>query len=270
MEPARANRGGGARQAARLPAVRGAAGGVAAERVAGPDVPLRIVRRWLCPRGTLETLDQQEKRMAREARVRQLLAGGAGRDGARPRGRDRAARAGAGAGAQVAGAVRPAGGDAHGARAPAHRHLVAGGRADRRVHRATQRRRTRGVGRAPRLRPGHSGVWAALQASFAHAGWLHLLGNVYFLAAFGDGVEQRAPRLAVCGRVPGDRRAGARRRERRSPAGRRHRRQRRRGGRGRRVRRVTAARPGRDRSWSARSSASASSPSASSGPPSRC
>jgi membrane associated rhomboid family serine protease len=28
----------------------------------------------------------------------------------------------------------------------------------------------------------------------AHAGWLHLLGNVYFLVAFGDGVEQYLPR----------------------------------------------------------------------------
>ena len=29
---------------------------------------------------------------------------------------------------------------------------------------------------------------------FAHAGVAHLIGNVYFLLAFGDGVEQRAPR----------------------------------------------------------------------------
>jgi membrane associated rhomboid family serine protease len=47
--------------------------------------------------------------------------------------------------------------------------------------------------------PEHRGVWPALTATFVHAGWLHLLGNVYFLLAFGDGVEQRAPRwlLAV-------------------------------------------------------------------------
>jgi membrane associated rhomboid family serine protease len=43
------------------------------------------------------------------------------------------------------------------------------------------------------------GAWAALQAAFAHAGWMHLLGNVYFLAAFGDGVEQRASRWIYAG-----------------------------------------------------------------------
>jgi membrane associated rhomboid family serine protease len=42
--------------------------------------------------------------------------------------------------------------------------------------------------------PSHRGLWAAVKATFAHAGWWHLLGNVYFLLAFGDGVEQRAPR----------------------------------------------------------------------------
>jgi membrane associated rhomboid family serine protease len=42
--------------------------------------------------------------------------------------------------------------------------------------------------------PAHRGLWAAVKATFAHAGWWHLLGNVYFLLAFGDGVEQRVPR----------------------------------------------------------------------------
>jgi len=42
--------------------------------------------------------------------------------------------------------------------------------------------------------PGHRGLAAAAIATFAHAGWGHLLGNFYFLLAFGDGVEQRAPR----------------------------------------------------------------------------
>ena len=42
--------------------------------------------------------------------------------------------------------------------------------------------------------PAHRGLWIAVTATFAHAGWWHLLGNVYFLLAFGDGVEQRAPR----------------------------------------------------------------------------
>lgn len=42
--------------------------------------------------------------------------------------------------------------------------------------------------------PDHRGLWAAVKAVFAHAGWGHLIGNVYFLLAFGDGVEQRAPR----------------------------------------------------------------------------
>ena len=40
-------------------------------------------------------------------------------------------------------------------------------------------------------------AWAALTAVFVHAGWLHLLGNVYFLLAFGDGVEQRVRRAAL-------------------------------------------------------------------------
>jgi membrane associated rhomboid family serine protease len=42
--------------------------------------------------------------------------------------------------------------------------------------------------------PGNRGLWAATRATFAHAGVGHLLGNFYFLLAFGDGVEQRAPR----------------------------------------------------------------------------
>jgi membrane associated rhomboid family serine protease len=42
--------------------------------------------------------------------------------------------------------------------------------------------------------PAHRGLWAAVEATFAHAGVAHLIGNVYFLLAFGDGVEQRAPR----------------------------------------------------------------------------
>ena len=42
--------------------------------------------------------------------------------------------------------------------------------------------------------PANRGLWAAVKATFAHAGVTHLIGNVYFLLAFGDGVEQRAPR----------------------------------------------------------------------------
>src|SRR5262249_51144989 len=42
--------------------------------------------------------------------------------------------------------------------------------------------------------PGRRGLVAATIAMFMHAGWGHLLGNFYFLLAFGDGVEQRAPR----------------------------------------------------------------------------
>ena len=42
--------------------------------------------------------------------------------------------------------------------------------------------------------PANRGLWAAVKATFVHAGWLHLFGNIYFLLAFGDGVEQRAPR----------------------------------------------------------------------------
>ena len=42
--------------------------------------------------------------------------------------------------------------------------------------------------------PANRGVWAAVKATFAHAGVSHLIVNVYFLLAFGDGVEQRVPR----------------------------------------------------------------------------
>jgi membrane associated rhomboid family serine protease len=45
--------------------------------------------------------------------------------------------------------------------------------------------------------PANRGLWAALKATFAHAGVSHLIGNVYFLLAFGDGVEQRVPRWLV-------------------------------------------------------------------------
>ncbi|MHB8873714.1 MAG: rhomboid family intramembrane serine protease, partial [Myxococcaceae bacterium] len=40
-------------------------------------------------------------------------------------------------------------------------------------------------------------VLSAFSANFAHFGLLHLLGNVYFLLAFGDGVEQRVPTAAL-------------------------------------------------------------------------
>ena len=46
---------------------------------------------------------------------------------------------------------------------------------------------------------GRGGPWHAFTAIFAHFGWLHLLGNVYFLVAFGDGVEQRLPRALFVG-----------------------------------------------------------------------
>jgi len=42
--------------------------------------------------------------------------------------------------------------------------------------------------------PDHRGLLAAVTAAFSHAGVGHLLGNFYFLLAFGDGVEQRVPR----------------------------------------------------------------------------
>jgi membrane associated rhomboid family serine protease len=42
--------------------------------------------------------------------------------------------------------------------------------------------------------PGNRGLVHATRALFVHAGWTHLVGNVYFLLAFGDGVEQRVPR----------------------------------------------------------------------------
>lgn len=40
---------------------------------------------------------------------------------------------------------------------------------------------------------GDSGLWQAFTSIFVHFGWLHLLGNIFFLLAFGDGVEQKLP-----------------------------------------------------------------------------
>jgi len=40
---------------------------------------------------------------------------------------------------------------------------------------------------------------SSLTSIFIHAGVLHLVGNVYFLLAFGDGVEQRVPRWLLVG-----------------------------------------------------------------------
>jgi len=42
--------------------------------------------------------------------------------------------------------------------------------------------------------PENRGLLSALRAALSHAGYGHLLGNFYFLLAFGDGVEQRVPR----------------------------------------------------------------------------
>ncbi len=47
------------------------------------------------------------------------------------------------------------------------------------------------------LDPAHPELLAALGANLLHFGWLHLLGNLYFLLSFGDGVEQRLPRWMV-------------------------------------------------------------------------
>jgi membrane associated rhomboid family serine protease len=43
-------------------------------------------------------------------------------------------------------------------------------------------------------RAGSGTVFDAFTATFTHFGWAHLIGNVYFLMVFGDGVEQRLPR----------------------------------------------------------------------------
>jgi membrane associated rhomboid family serine protease len=40
-------------------------------------------------------------------------------------------------------------------------------------------------------------AWSAVRAVFLHAGLVHLAGNLYFLVAFGDGVEQRLGRPAM-------------------------------------------------------------------------
>ena len=150
---------------------------------------------WLCPRGTIETLEQQDKRMAREAAFASFS----------PAERAEMAR-------DLAAATAPQEREL----GLAHKLLALCGLP---VVTRTERLRSAivtwslvgvliavfftqrsgdgleaSVGRLA-YGPGHSGVWAALQGSFAHTGWLHLLGNIYFLAVFGDGVEQRAPRL---------------------------------------------------------------------------
>jgi membrane associated rhomboid family serine protease len=150
---------------------------------------------WLCPRGTIETLDQQDKRIAREIAFASFS----------PAERAEMAR-------DLAAATAPQ----DQALGPVHKVMALCGLP---VVMRTERLRLpiitwslvavllavfiaqqRGDGLEASVErlaygPGHSGVWAALRASFAHAGWFHLLGNVYFLAVFGDGVEQRAPRL---------------------------------------------------------------------------
>ncbi len=40
----------------------------------------------------------------------------------------------------------------------------------------------------------HPGLWSGIRALFVHNDWLHLLGNTYFVLAFGAVVEQRVPR----------------------------------------------------------------------------
>lgn len=49
-------------------------------------------------------------------------------------------------------------------------------------------------------------AWRAFTATFAHFSWLHVIGNIGFLIAFGDGVEQRMPRwmlvLSFVGAAP--------------------------------------------------------------------
>jgi membrane associated rhomboid family serine protease len=159
-------------------------------------------RGWLCPRGTLETLDQQEKRIARELAFASFS----------PAERAEMAR------------------DLAAETAPQDRELglvhkllaLCGLPVVRRMERArlpiitwslvgvlvavfiAQQRGDGLEASVARLAyaPQHVGVWAALQASFAHAGWFHLLGNAYFLAAFGDGVEQRTPRLLYAAAFP--------------------------------------------------------------------
>jgi len=42
-------------------------------------------------------------------------------------------------------------------------------------------------------------LWRAITACLVHFNLLHLVGNVFFLLAFGDAVEQRVPRLLWVG-----------------------------------------------------------------------
>jgi membrane associated rhomboid family serine protease len=42
-------------------------------------------------------------------------------------------------------------------------------------------------------------ILSAVTACFVHRGWIHLIGNVYFLLVFGDAVEQKLSRLVYAG-----------------------------------------------------------------------
>jgi membrane associated rhomboid family serine protease len=151
---------------------------------------------WLCPRGTIDTLARRELQLGREAAFASFS----------PEERAAMARELA---AETADAVPDP------PLSPLHRLLAAFG-----LPVVTRIRRERlplvtwalalalvavfvGELRGPGLDqavarlgygPAHRGLGAAVQATFAHGGWAHIAGNVYFLLAFGDGVEQRAPR----------------------------------------------------------------------------
>jgi membrane associated rhomboid family serine protease/Zn-finger nucleic acid-binding protein len=153
-------------------------------------------RGWLCPRGTIDTLARREQQIAREAAFASFSP------------EERAAMAREIAAESAAAAPEPP--------LPLVQRVLAllGLPVVTRIERerlplvtwvlalvliAVFVGELRGAGldeAAARLGygPDHRGLWAAVRATFAHAGWAHLIGNVYFLLAFGDGVEQRAPR----------------------------------------------------------------------------
>ena len=212
---------------------------------------------WLCPRGTLEHAGARRSADAARDRVRELLAGGAGGDGARDRGRDRGVRARSGAAAWCTRCSRCCGLPVVmriRARAPAARHL---GRS-RWLLIAVFVAELRGDGLEARSRASAT-VRRTAACGRPLQGDLRARRRGCTCSATSTSCSRSATASSNARRAGCSRRVRRSRRRRRSsldaalhPASRAHRRQRRRRRRDRRLRRVAAPRPGRDRALAAR------------------